>query len=180
MDRRVKPGDDLNMWQSEQQYPVGGQSKHIIVVGQGAAGLSAALAAAEEAKARNFAASVTLIDKAPEPEAGGNTRFTPSYMRLPAVDRVEPSFVHDMLEATQFKGDEDYFATLAHHAPATVQWIAAHGVPFHQPVYYLAKGPPRIQPVGGGETIHRELSRAARDAGVVFRFGCGTIAGDGR
>ena len=43
----------------------------------------------------------------------------------------------------------------------------AHGVPFHQPVYYLAKGPPRIQPVGGGETIHRELTRAARDAGVV-------------
>ena len=51
-----------------------------------------------------------------------------------------------------------------------MQWIAGHGVPFHQPVYYLAKGPPRIQPVGGGETIHRELTRAARDAGVVFRF----------
>jgi tricarballylate dehydrogenase len=148
-----------------------GESKSIVVVGQGAAGLSAALAAAEEAKAKHISATVTLIDKAPEPEAGGNTRFTPSYMRMAAVDRVEPSFVHDMLEATQFKGDEEYFATLAHHAPATVQWIAAHGVPFHQPVYYLAKGPPRIQPVGGGETIHRELSRAARDAGVTFRFG---------
>ena len=148
-----------------------GKPKDIVVVGQGAAGLSAALAAAEEARARNLAATVTLIDKAPEPEAGGNTRFTPSYMRMAAVDRVEPSFVHDMLEATQFKGDEDYFATLAQHAPATVQWIAAHGVPFHQPVYYLAKGPPRIQPVGGGETIHRELSRAAREAGVAFRFG---------
>ena len=148
-----------------------GESKSIVVVGQGAAGLSAALASAEEAKAKHLSATVTLIDKAPEPEAGGNTRFTPSYMRMAAVDRVEPSFVHDMLEATQFKGDEEYFATLAHHAAATVQWIAAHGVPFHQPVYYLAKGPPRIQPVGGGETIHRELSRAARDAGVTFRFG---------
>jgi tricarballylate dehydrogenase len=150
---------------------VSGTARNIVVVGQGAAGLSAALAAAEEAKSKNFPATITLIDKAPEPEAGGNTRFTPSYMRMAAVDRVEPSFVHDMLEATGFKGDEDYFATLAHHAPATVQWIAAHGVPFHQPVYYLAKGPPRIQPVGGGETIHRELTRAAREAGVVFRFG---------
>jgi tricarballylate dehydrogenase len=149
-----------------------GKEKNIIVVGQGAAGLSAALAAAEEAKTKNLPATITLLDKALEPEAGGNTRFTPSYMRMAAVDRVEPSFVHDMLEATGFKGDEDYFATLAHHAPATVQWIAAHGVPFHQPVYYLAKGPPRIQPVGGGETIHRELTRAARAAGVVFRFGC--------
>jgi len=97
-------------------------------------------------------------------------------MRMAAVDRVEPSFVHDMLEATQFKGDEDYFATLAAHAPATVQWIAGHGVPFHQPVYYLAKGPPRIQPIGGGETIHRELTRAAREAGVAFRFDCAADA----
>jgi tricarballylate dehydrogenase len=126
------------------------------------------------------------LDKAPKQDAGGNTRWTPSYMRMASVDRVEPSFVHDMLEATQFQADEGYFATLAQHAPATVKWIAGHGVPFHQPVYYLAKGPPRIQPVGGGETIHRELSRAAREAGVIFRFDCaadalhtenGTIAG---
>ncbi len=153
------------------------RSKHIVVIGQGAAGLSAALAAAGAARAQATSPrTVTLIDKAPEADAGGNTRWTPSYMRMASVDRVEPSFVHDMLEATEFQGDEDYFATLAAHAPATVQWIAAHGVPFHQPVYYLAKGPPRIQPVGGGETIHRELTRAARDAGVVFRFDCAADA----
>ena len=122
-------------------------TKHIVVIGQGAAGLSAALAAAEAARAKNIAVAITLIDKAPEADAGGNTRWTPSYMRMAAVDRVEPSFVHDMLEAMQFQGDEDYFATLAAQAPATVQWIAAHGVPFHQPVYYLAKGPTRIQPM---------------------------------
>jgi tricarballylate dehydrogenase len=150
---------------------VSGTPKHIVVVGQGAAGLSAALAAAELAKERNIDAAVTLIDKAPEREAGGNTRFTPAYMRMAAVDRVEPSFVHDMLEATGLRGDEAYFATLANLAPATVKWIAAHGVPFHQPDYYLAKGPPRIQPVGGGETIHRELARAAGEAGVAFLYG---------
>jgi tricarballylate dehydrogenase len=160
--------------------------KNIVVVGQGAAGLSAALAAAEAARANSVAVTIALLDKAPKQDAGGNTRWTPSYMRMASVDRVEPSFVHDMLEATQFQADEGYFATLAQHAPATVKWIAGHGVPFHQPVYYLAKGPPRIQPVGGGETIHRELSRAAREAGVIFRFDCaadalhtenGTIAG---
>jgi tricarballylate dehydrogenase len=144
--------------------------KHIVVIGQGAAGLSAALAAAEEARAKNLAIQITLIDKAPAAEAGGNTRWTPSYMRMASVDRVEPSFIHDMLEATGFQGDETYFSTLARHAPATVKWIASHGVPFHQPVYYLAKGPPRIQPIGGGETIHRELARAAHGAGVVTRF----------
>ena len=149
-----------------------GPPNNIVVVGQGAAGLSAALAAAEAARAKNRAVAVTLIDKAAEADAGGNTRWTPSYMRMASVDRVEPSFVHDMLAATGFRGDEDYFATLAQQAPATVRWIAGHGVPFHQPVYYLAKGPPRIQPIGGGATIHRELTRAAREAGVIFRHSC--------
>jgi tricarballylate dehydrogenase len=77
-----------------------------------------------------------------------------------------------MLAATGFQGDETYFARLAADAPATIAWIASHGVEFHQPTYYLAKGPPRIQPVGGGEAIHRELTRAAEAAGVRFRYSC--------
>jgi tricarballylate dehydrogenase len=95
---------------------------------------------------------------------------------MAAPDRVEPSFVQDMLEATKFQGDESYFARLARDAPATVQWIAAHGVAFHQPTYYLAKGPPRIQPVGGGAAVFRELTRAAQEHGVVFRHACAADA----
>src|SRR5262249_47975286 len=38
--------------------------------------------------------------------------------------------------------------------------------------YYLAKGRRRIQRVGGGAAIHRELTRAAASAGVSFRHGC--------
>ena len=144
----------------------------LIVVGQGAAGLAAALSAAQDARARNLPVNITLIEKAPEDEAGGNTRWSPSYMRMAAPDRVETSFVHDMLAATRFQGDETYFARLAKEAPATVTWIAAQGIEFHQPTYYLAKGPPRIQPVGGGPAVVRELSRAAKQAGVIFRYGC--------
>jgi tricarballylate dehydrogenase len=148
----------------------------IVVVGQGAAGLAAALSAVEEARARKLPAVVTLIDKASADEAGGNTRWTPAYMRMAAPDRVETGFVHDMLAATQLQGDEAYFARLAHEAPATVQWIASHGVVFHQPTYYLAKGPPRIQPVGGGAAIFSELTRAAEDAGVRLRRACAAEA----
>jgi tricarballylate dehydrogenase len=53
-----------------------------------------------------------------------------------------------------------------------VAWIASHGVEFIQPTYYLAKGPPRIQPSGGGPAIMSTLTRAARQAGVTFRYGC--------
>jgi tricarballylate dehydrogenase len=151
---------------------VSGKAIDLVVIGQGAAGLAAALAAVEEARARGRLARVTLIDKASADEAGGNTRWTPAYMRMAAPDRVEPSFVHDMLAATQLRGDETYFARLAREAPATMQWIAAHGVEFHQPPYYLAKGPPRIQPVGGGAAIFRELTSAAERCGVLIRHGC--------
>ena len=127
--------------------------------------------------------TITLLEKASEEEAGGNTRWSPSYMRMVAPDRVEPSFVHDMLEATGFRGDESYFARLAADAPATVAWIRTHGIEFHAPTYYLAKGPPRIQPVGGGATIIRELARAAQGAGVAIRYGCAAqklVSEDGR
>ncbi len=144
--------------------------KNLIVVGQGAAGLAAALAAAQAAHGSGV--QVTLVDKAAEDEAGGNTRWSPSNMRMAAVDRVEPSFVHDMLAATQYRGDETYFARLAREAPATCQWIAAQGIEFIQPVYYLAKGPPRIQPVGGGPVVVKQLVLAAKKAGVIFRYNC--------
>ena len=150
----------------------GARHREIVVVGQGAAGLSAALAAAEQARSLRLPVRVTVVDKAGEQDAGGNTRWSPSYMRMAAPDRVEPDFVRDMLAATGGRGDPTYFTRLADEAPATVAWIASHGVSFIQPTYYLAKGPPRIQPSGGGPAIIAALTRAARATGVTFRHGC--------
>jgi tricarballylate dehydrogenase len=146
--------------------------RNLIVVGQGAAGLAAAVAAAEVARASSQPIKVTLVDKADESEAGGNTRWSPSYMRMASPAHMEPTFVDDMRKATNFQGDETYFARLAADAPATVAWIASHGIEFIQPTYYLAKGPPRIQPSGGGPVIVSNLTHAARQAGVRFRYGC--------
>ena len=93
-------------------------------------------------------------------------------MRMASSDSVEPTFVQDMLQATQFRGDEVYFRKLAKEAPATIQWLAALDIEFIQPAYYLAKGPPRIQPVGGGPELIAALTRAARAAGVALLHGC--------
>ena len=54
---------------------MGTETRNIIVVGQGAAGLAAALAAAQAARGT---VRVTLVDKAAQDEAGGNTRWSPS------------------------------------------------------------------------------------------------------
>jgi tricarballylate dehydrogenase len=148
------------------------RTKHLVIVGQGAAGLAAALSAAEAARERGTSIQITLLEKAGEDEAGGNTRWSPSYMRMAGPDRVEPTFVGDMLAATQGRGDRAYFERLAAEAPPAAAWISSHGIEFHQPVYYLAKGPPRIQPVGGGPAIIAALVQAAKAAGVAIRYRC--------
>ena len=147
-------------------------SGNLIVVGHGAAGLAAAVSAAEAARSRGWPIKITLVEKTTEDEAGGNTRWSPSNMRMAAPDRVEPTFVQDMLAATKGQGDETYFAGLAAEAPTTIKWIASFGIEFIQPPYYLAKGPPRIQPVGGGPVLVKTLTQAARQAGVDFQYGC--------
>jgi tricarballylate dehydrogenase len=143
----------------------------LVVVGHGAAGLSAALAAAEAARGQDFPIEVTLVEKAREESAGGNTLWSPAYMRLAAPDRIAPDFEEDMLKAADGRGDQRYFRTLANNATATVGWLETHGVEFCSPVYYLSAGPLRIAPVGGGRAIVGALSRAATRHGAVFQYG---------
>jgi tricarballylate dehydrogenase len=142
----------------------------LVVVGHGAAGLAAALSAAEEARSRGVAVDVTVLEKAREAEAGGNTRWSPSNMRLDAPDRIDPGFANDMLKASGGNGDVGYFRALADNATATVGWLQRHGVEFVTPLYYLSAGPSRIQPVGGGGAIVAKLLAAAKQAGVKFRY----------
>jgi tricarballylate dehydrogenase len=142
----------------------------ICVVGSGAAGLAAALAAAESTRAQSRACRVMLIERARHGEHGGNTRFSPSYMRLAAPDQVAPGFEDDLNEVSGGRMDAEYIQRLAADAPATIAWLMGCGIAFDKPVYYLSAGPPRIQPVGGGAMVVRELERAAREADVVMHY----------
>ncbi len=138
----------------------------LVVVGHGAAGLAAAVSAAEQAESRGLPIDITVLEKSREDEAGGNTSWSPSNMRLDAPDRIDANFADDMLRACGGRGDAGYFRTLADNATATVGWLQGHGVEFVTPVYYLAAGPARIQPVGGGGVIVARLLEAAKRAGV--------------
>jgi tricarballylate dehydrogenase len=145
-------------------------SRKLVVVGHGAAGLAAALSAAEQARSRSLRIDITLLEKSREDEAGGNTRWSPSYMRLAAPDRLAPGFEDDMQEASGGLADRSYFRTLAENATATTGWLEALGIEFATPIYYLSVGPPRIQPVGGGRAIVEKLSNAANRAGVKILY----------
>jgi tricarballylate dehydrogenase len=143
----------------------------LVVVGHGAAGLAAAVAAAEMARARGLDAEITLLEKADAAEAGGNSLWSPSYMRLDAPDRVAPDFETAMVEATGGR-DGAYFHALARDAAATVAWLEGHGVAFSTPPYYLSAGPLRIQPIGGGRALVAALAAAAKRLGVTIRYRC--------
>ncbi len=144
--------------------------RKLVVVGHGAAGLAAALSAAEQARTSNLSVDITVLEKASEAESGGNTRWSPSYMRLDAPDRVAPSFEDDIRTCCGGLADPRYFRTLTKNATATIGWLQGHGVVFSTPVYYLSAGPARIQPVGGGGAIIERLAQAAGNAGVKFLY----------
>jgi tricarballylate dehydrogenase len=145
-------------------------SGKLVVVGHGAAGLAAALSAAEQARSRGLRIDITLLEKSREEESGGNTRWSPSYMRLAAPDRLAPGFEDDMQQSSDGLADQAYFRTLADNATATIGWLEAHGIEFATPIYYLSAGPPRIQPLGGGRAIVDMLSGAANRAGVKILY----------
>ena len=143
-----------------------GQRCDLAVVGHGAAGLAAALAAAEASPG----ARIVVLERSAEAEAGGGTRWSPSNMRMKSTGEVVPGFVADLMSASGGRGNRAYFARLAQEAPEAVRWVERHGVQFRSPDYYLSKGPPRIQPVGGGASIVSALASAARLAGVEFLY----------
>jgi tricarballylate dehydrogenase len=138
----------------------------LVIVGHGAAGLAAALSATEQARGRGLQVEITLLEKAPEHEAGGNTRWSPSYIRMEAPDRLADGFEEDMQAVSGGQADRGYFHTLATNAVGTIGWLEGHSVAFAMPTYYLSTGPTRIQPVGGGAAIVEKLSRAAKALGV--------------
>jgi tricarballylate dehydrogenase len=152
------------------ELPMTHTPQRLVVVGHGAAGLAAALSAAEQARSLGVRIEITLLEKSREDEAGGNTRWSPSYMRMEAPDRIAPGFEEEMQQASGGLADRSYFRTLADNAAATIGWLRTHGVEFAVPIYYLSAGPARIQPVGGGSAIVAILADAAKRAGVNFRY----------
>ena len=146
--------------------------RRIIVVGHGAAGLCAALSALETARERGIDAQVTILERAPEAACGGNSRWSPSNIRMLSPDAMEPGFVDGIVVQSSGRADRAYFERLAAEAPATARWLQAKGIEFHTPPYYLAKGPARIQPVGPIGVLFEALWRAAKAAGVEFLYEC--------
>jgi tricarballylate dehydrogenase len=123
----------------------------VIVIGAGNAAGCAALAA------RESGASVVMLERAPEDEAGGNTRFTAGAMRvvyegvediqklIPDLSDTEiettdfgtytqDEFFDDMFRITQFRTDPDMAEILVTRSLDTLVWMRQKGIRF-VPIY---------------------------------------------
>ena len=118
----------------------------VIVVGGGNAALCAALSAKEQAQ------RVLVLERAPEEESGGNSRFTAGLMRIVynGVDDLRPlielsddevarsdfgtysedQFFDDMGRITEYRCDPDLTEILIRNSHPTVVWMRKKGVRF--------------------------------------------------
>jgi tricarballylate dehydrogenase len=124
----------------------------VIVVGAGNAGLCAALSAADAG------ADVTVLERAPKPERGGNSAFTAGAMRvayrgiddllklMPDMtlaeqdgsdfgDYPEDKFFDDMAVVTESRCDPDLTHALVTKSLETLEWMRTKGVRF-APTYH--------------------------------------------
>src|SRR6267142_3446006 len=119
----------------------------VIVVGGGNAALCAALSAAE------FKKKILVLERAPEDEAGGNSRFTAGLFRLAyrgAADLkalipdlseqeiantdfgtyTEEQFLDDMARVTEYRCDPDLTEVLVKSSLPTALWMRSKGIRF--------------------------------------------------
>ncbi len=119
----------------------------VVVVGAGNAAFCAALAAQEKG------AKVLVLERAPEDESGGNSRFTAGLMRVvyngvddlkraipdlsdEEIERTDfgtytqDQFLDDMARVTEYRCDPDLTELLVKRSMDTVAWMQSKGVRF--------------------------------------------------
>ncbi len=165
-------------------------SSDVLVVGCGIAGLSAAVSALEAG------ATVTILERAPKEERGGQTRYTEAYLRMKSESEVtddfedmfalngggylDPSLVHaaagpragwpGLVKALGF-ADPEIVSHFASEAGATVAWLKRFGIRFDfLPTQFLTRSQPRLLPIGGGLALVEALAGAAEERGATFAY----------
>jgi len=146
----------------------------VLVIGSGAAGLSAALAARQAGAERVLVAEGESI-------IGGSSRLSGGLMMGAAtryqeaqgiVDSPE-ALLHDYMTLNQWKVEAGVVERLTQRAGLAVEWLGDLGVEFYdQLVFGGDETVPRVHcPIGRGQAVVDVLYRHCRESGVDFALG---------
>ncbi|MDE0520740.1 MAG: FAD-binding protein, partial [Boseongicola sp.] len=107
------------------------RSPDVLVVGGGNAALCAAISA------REAGASVLLLERAPKPYRGGNSRHTRNFRCMHAgplgqlTDAYgEDEYLNDLLQVTDGRTDETLARMVIRRSEDCYPWMETHGVRF--------------------------------------------------
>jgi len=146
----------------------------VVVVGSGAAGLCAALAAREAGAARVLVAEAEGV-------VGGSSRLSGGlimgagtrYQRALGIEDDADALFHDYLTVNRWNVDAGVVRRLADLAGPTVDWLGDLGVEFAERLVFGGdERVPRVHvPVGRGAGVVEVLTRHVREAGVDIALG---------
>lgn len=144
----------------------------IVVIGGGNAALCAAMTAAEEG------ARVLILETAPKPYRGGNSRHTRNFRCMHAgplgplvEDYSEEVYFADLMKVTGGKTDEHLARLAIRSSEECLPWMEAHGVRF-QPSLSGTLSLARTNAffMGGGKSLVNAYYRTAETLGVEVLY----------
>ncbi len=146
----------------------------ILVIGSGAAGLSAAIAA------RQSGAQRVLVAEG-EGVVGGSSRLSGGlmmgagtrYQRALGIQDSWEQLFHDYMTLNQWQVETAVVQRLTQRAGEAVEWLGDMGVQFYDELVFGGdESVPRVHcPIGRGQGVVDVLYRHCRDAGVEFALG---------
>ena len=146
----------------------------VLVIGSGAAGLTAALAARQAGAARVLVAES-------EPVIGGSSRLSGGlmmgagtrYQRAIGIQDSAADLFHDYMTLNQWQVEAGVVQRLTDRCGPAVEWLGDLGVEYYEQLVFGGdETKPRVHcPIGRGQAVVDVLLRHCRDSGVEFALG---------